>query len=236
MSHIVKRQKPESAVIYNDFDHYTTRIAHIPHTNRLLDRIRSITYRIPRRSILPASVKSDIISLIRDTEQEDGYVDYITLSSSLLWGGNYANDMDGMQRETWYNNVCKEPYVARQDYLDGLTVVHSDYRELLQEYKGKNDVVFIVDPPYMNTDTKSYSERWNVADHMDTLHVLAGMSYLYFSSGKSPVIDICKWIDENQLSGNLTAGSRRISIAEHVSYNSHYTDIMLYRPPYSGIG
>ena len=43
LSHITKHIHPDSRVIYNDFDDYRLRIANIPRTNALLDRIRPIS-------------------------------------------------------------------------------------------------------------------------------------------------------------------------------------------------
>ena len=42
LSHIAKFQKPNSTVVYNDFDGYRLRLEHIPQTNALLSRLRSI--------------------------------------------------------------------------------------------------------------------------------------------------------------------------------------------------
>ena len=43
LSHITKRQRPEATVIYNDFDGYRDRLAHIGRTNRILAELRELT-------------------------------------------------------------------------------------------------------------------------------------------------------------------------------------------------
>lgn len=48
LSHITKRQKPNATVVYNDFDNYRQRLAHISQTNELLAAIREILKDVPR--------------------------------------------------------------------------------------------------------------------------------------------------------------------------------------------
>ena len=49
LSHIAKCQKPDATVVYNDFDGYRTRLAHIPQTNALLAELRSIVRDYPKK-------------------------------------------------------------------------------------------------------------------------------------------------------------------------------------------
>ena len=79
LSHTAKRAKPNATVIYNDFDNYQRRIANIPRTNALLERIREITDGLPADKMIPVEVKARIIELIAE-EERTGFVDYITLS------------------------------------------------------------------------------------------------------------------------------------------------------------
>ena len=47
LSHITKCQKPDAAVVYNDFDNYRLRLGNISRTNALLDMIRPIVAPTP---------------------------------------------------------------------------------------------------------------------------------------------------------------------------------------------
>ena len=89
LSHTARRAKPNAAVIYNDFDNYQRRIANIPRTNALLERIREVTDGLPADKMIPVEVKARIIELIAD-EERTGFVDCITLSSSLLFSETSA--------------------------------------------------------------------------------------------------------------------------------------------------
>lgn len=85
LSHITKYQKPGATVVYNDFDNYRQRLENIPRTNVLLDKIRAVVASVSRRKFLPKKTKETILRLIEQEEHRYGYVDYITLSSSLLF-------------------------------------------------------------------------------------------------------------------------------------------------------
>ena len=84
LSHTAKSVKPKSNVIYNDFDNYLQRIDAIPATNSLLDKIRNIVGDYPENKKLTKEMHQAILDVIKKEEQKREFVDYITLSSSLL--------------------------------------------------------------------------------------------------------------------------------------------------------
>ena len=139
LSHITKYQKPGATVVYNDFDNYRQRLENIPRTNVLLDKIRAVVASVPRRKFLPKKTKETILRLIEQEEHRYGYVDYITLSSSLLFSMKYATNLEELRKETFYNTVRKCDYNPCLDYLDGLEIVSCDYKELFNKYKDMPD-------------------------------------------------------------------------------------------------
>lgn len=86
---------------------------------------------------------------------------------------------DELGKENLYNSIKQTDYVA-DGYLDGVEIVKADYRELFAQYKDTENVVFLVDPPYLSTDTKTYKCYWKLADYLDVLKVLEGHAYIYF--------------------------------------------------------
>lgn len=160
LSHITKCQKPDATVVYNDFDNYRHRLENIPRTNALLDKIREVVASVPRQKVLPEKTKEAILFLIEQEEKERGYVDYITLSTSLLFSMKYATNLDGLRKETFYNTVRKCNYDLCLDFLNGLEVVSCDYRELFRRYKDVPNVVFLIDPPYLSTEVGTYTMNW----------------------------------------------------------------------------
>lgn len=229
LSHITKCQKPEATVIYNDYDDYRRRLENIPRTNALLAKIRPLGASTPRHKALPKEAKEAILRLIEQEEQDCGYVDYITLSSSLLFSMKYATDLTGLRKETFYNTVCKCDYSPCLDYLDGLKVISCDYKELFDKYKDIPNVVFLIDPPYLSTEVGTYTMTWGLSDYLDVLQTLVSTNYIYFTSNKSSIIELCAWIDKNNTIGNPFAGSEKVEFNAHINYNSSYTDIMLFK-------
>lgn len=229
LSHITKYQKPGATVVYNDFDNYRQRLENIPRTNVLLDKIRAVVASVPRRKFLPKKTKETILRLIEQEEHRYGYVDYITLSSSLLFSMKYATNLEELRKETFYNTVRKCDYNPCLDYLDGLEIVSCDYKELFNKYKDMPDVVFLIDPPYLSTEVGTYTMNWGLSDYLDVLQTLVGTNYIYFTSNKSSIIELCDWIGKNNALGNPFIGSEKVEFNAHMNYNSSYPDIMLYK-------
>lgn len=229
LSHITKCQKPYATVVYNDFDNYRRRLENIPRTNALLDKIREVVASVPRQKVLPEKTKEAILLLIEQEEKECGYVDYITLSTSLLFSMKYATNLDGLRKETFYNTVRKCNYDLCLDYLDGLEVVSCDYRELFSRYKDVPNVVFLIDPPYLSTEVGTYTMNWGLSDYLDVLQTLVGTNYIYFTSNKSSIIELCDWMGRNNTIGNPFTGSEKVEFNARMNYNSSYTDIMLFK-------
>ena len=229
LSHITKCRKPDATVVYNDYDNYRRRLENIPQTNALLAKIRPLAASTPRQKALPKETKDAILLLIEQEEQKYGYVDYITLSSSLLFSMKYVTDLSGLRKETFYNTVRKCDYSPCLDYLDDLEVVSCDYRELFDKYKDVPNVVFLIDPPYLSTEVGTYTMNWGLSDYLDVLQTLVGTNYIYFTSNKSSIIELCAWMDKNNTIGNPFAGSEKVEFNTHMNYNSSYTDIMLFK-------
>lgn len=227
LSHTAKRVKPNATVIYNDFDNYQRRIANISSTNALLERIREVTDELPAHKIIPSAAKTRIMELIAE-EERTGFVDYITLSSSLLFSMKYANNMGELSKETFYNRVRKSNYDA-DGYLDGLTIVRHDYKELFKDYSNKPNVLFLIDPPYLSTEAGTYTMRWKLGDYLDVLSVLQGNNFIYFTSNKSQIIELCEWIEQSKLGRNPFENTQRVEIRTNMNYNSGYIDMMFYK-------
>jgi 16S rRNA G966 N2-methylase RsmD len=229
LSYIAKREKPNATVVYNDYDNYRQRLSNIPRTNALLAELRLFTANIPRTKNIPADVKEAILKRIKE-EEGSGFVDYVTLSTSLLFSMKYVLNHEELCKETFYSRIKMTDYNA-DDYLDGLVIESCDYKEVFQKYKDVPNVVFLVDPPYLCTEVGTYRMSWGLADYLDVLTVLYGTSYVYFTSNKSSILELCEWIERNNAIGNPFAGADKKVFNAHMNYNSTYTDIMLYKKP-----
>ncbi|MBD5311756.1 MAG: DNA adenine methylase [Bacteroides sp.] len=231
LSHITKYYRPESKVVYNDYDNYRQRIDNIPYTNRLLSLIRSMVATCPRHKMITGDVRQDILDLLEQEELDRRYVDYITLSSSLLFSGKYRLSLEAFKRETWYNNVRRNNYTHCPEYLAGLEIVSCDYRELFEMYKDTPGVVFLIDPPYLSTDVGTYNMTWRLSDYLDVLTILNGHNFVYFTSDKSGIVELCEWIGSHKSLGNPFARCTKREVNARLNYNAGYTDMMLFTPP-----
>ena len=201
LSHIAKCQKPHSTVVYNDFDGYRHRLEALPVTNALLAELREIVD-VPRHKPILGEAKERVLSCVRKYLHDYGYIDYITLSSSIMFSMKYATEFEDLEKETLYNNIRTTDYEPCLDYLDGLTITSCDYREVFEQYKDVPGVVFLVDPPYLSTDSKTYKMYWKLSDYLDVLTVLAGHRFIYFTSNKSSIVELCDWMGKNKTIGN----------------------------------
>lgn len=231
LSHIAKCQKPQATVIYNDYDNYRQRLDNIPRTNRLLSDLRDIVGDMPKHSCINGVKRDLIFARLEQEEREYGYIDLITISSSLMFSTNYKLSVPDMKKELLYNNIRKADYPPSTDYLDGITIESADYKEIFAQYKDTPNVVFLVDPPYLNTDVSTYNMSWQLSDYLDVLTILAGHRFIYFTSDKSPIIPLCEWMGRHPLADNPFRDCLKTEFRATLNYNSHYTDIMLYTPP-----
>lgn len=228
LSHTVKQYYPKSNVVYNDFDNYSERIKNVDKTNALLRDIRIICAKSPvRKERLSEELKLEIISRI---EKETGFVDWVTISSSLLFSMNYVTSLEQLKKENFYNKVRLSDYTA-ENYLKDVEVVRKDYRALFEEYKNHSNVVFLVDPPYLSTDCSTYSrpDYWKLSDYLNVLKTIEDQSYFYFTSNKSQILELCNWMETNSYARNPFANSTTVKVNTSLTYNASYEDIMIYR-------
>lgn len=232
LSHITRHCHPQARVIYNDYDNYRHRISAIPQTNRLLELIRPVAAEFPRHTRISGGARDRIFSILENELQDAGYIDMITLSSSLLFSMKYCTSLEDMRSETLYNNVRRDNYSPCDGYLDGLEIESCDYRQLFDRFKDKPGVVFLVDPPYLSTDVGTYRMSWRLADYLDVLSVLPGHDFVYFTSDKSSLTELCEWMGRNPGLGNPFERCGRLEFNATLNHTARYTDIMLFTPPH----
>ena len=228
LSHITKREKPNATVIYNDYDNYRMRLNNINRTNALLSDLRKLTIDCPRQKLIPEPIRGLILERLRQ-EETTGFVDYITISSSLLFSMKYCMNLKDLRRESFYNNIRKQDYPLCTDYLNGLEIVSCDYKELVKKYKNLPNVVFLVDPPYLSTEVGTYRMNWRLSDYLDVLSILVDKSFIYFTSNKSSILELCCWMGNHPNIGNPFNNAKKEEFNARMNYNSTYTDVMLYK-------
>lgn len=196
LSNLVKELKPNARVIYNDFDNYAERLAHIDETEKLRQLIAEKLKDIPESAKLSEELKLDICSIVEDFEKQKGFVDLITLGRWVLFSCRVANGVKPLREmigETFYNRVVSHPYSA-EGYLQGVERVSKDFRELIDEFKDNPKALFICDPPYMLTDKAHYPKNsWGLSEYLDLLKDMMKANSIYFTSTKSGLLDFYEW-------------------------------------------
>lgn len=231
LSHTIKRHYPNAKVIYNDFDNYRKRLENVDSTNELINDIRAIVSECPKDKRIVDPQRSLILKRVLQEQNNIGYVDYITLSSNILFSMKYVQSYDALAKETLYNCIRMSPYEVG-NYLEGITVESSDYRELFNRYKSDKNVVFLVDPPYLSTESGTYKNYWKLKDYLDVLDVLDGTNYMYFTSNKSHIIELCEWMSKRPALYNPFDGSTSTTTYNQMNHSSSYTDIMVHKVNY----
>ena len=228
LSHTVKRLYPNATVIYNDFDDYHKRLEGIPQTNIILDEIRALNLTTPENKRIVGVEREAVLAVLKRAD-ERGFVDWITISSNLKFSMNYGFCYEDFEGDTLYNCVRTSNYEPATDYLQGIEIVKFDYKTLFKQYKDLPNVVFLIDPPYLSTDTATYNSKdyWRLRDYLDVLDCLHGQSYFYFTSNKSQIVELCEWIETRTAdNANPFRGANISTTSNTPSYNTKFSDIM----------
>ena len=141
LSHTAKRVLPGCRVIYNDFDHYDRRLAAVEDTNAILAAIKErLTGLEPNRRLTDWE-RADVLAIVNDAQNRLGWVDILTIGRSVLFSGKWVTSLDELRKHTMYNRVRPGAYEC-DGYLDGLEIVHMDYRELFERERGNSRALF----------------------------------------------------------------------------------------------
>lgn len=225
LSHTIKQLYPNARVVWNDFDDYSERLKNISKTNEIVCKLREILGEFSEEKRIEEPLRSEIFSLLENAHNQ-GFMDWITLSANLLFSGKYALSLEDFKKQTLYHCVKKSPYQA-EGYLQGVERVCEDYKALYERFKDTEKVVFVIDPPYLSTDSKTYGsdKYWTLRDYLDVLDTLSG-NYVYFTSDKSQIVELCAWIETRTPMSNPFKNATCTSVAGSVAYNASYTDMM----------
>ncbi|MCG6817013.1 hypothetical protein [Moraxella catarrhalis] len=223
-----KAYKPNATVIYNDFDGYTKRLAHIDDINRLRGILFEMTKDVPRQKRISDELKGRILQAIDDF---DGYVDARSVSTWLLFSGKQINHISELTDHSMYNTVRTSDYDNAQDYLDGLVITHESFDTLIPKFADKPNALLLLDPPYVCTEQKAYALKgyFGMTKFL-RLMKLVRPPYLFFSSTRSELLDYMDYLkDCEPVMWELVGDFEKVSVNSHVNYNAEYEDNMIFK-------
>lgn len=157
LSNNVKSVYQNNTVIWNDYDNYQNRLNNIELTNKILNDIKQDIGKYKEKEKISNDDKEKIKNILSKYIKEHGEdkIDFITLSSNLVFSGHYYHNLDALMKECFYYRMSANEYISI-NYLKDVVRVSKDFKLLLNDYESKN-AFYIIDPPYLNTHTEAYS-------------------------------------------------------------------------------
>lgn len=226
LSRTCKDIHPDARVIYNDYDNYTYRIELIPATEQLRQRLLPLVADTAKGKRIPPDKAKQIIAELRAFEGEGLEIDTVTVSTWLLYTMHFFSSIEELEELRLYNSVPSTPIAPAPDYLRDLEIRHQDYRELLREFAGNPDAVYILDPPYLSTNTAQYKAHWGIEDYLGVLELLHDSRFVYFGSGRSDLVPILDWAERRLGARNPFSGAVKHERRNTTCAGLPYTDVM----------
>lgn len=229
LAHTAKHEKPLARVIYNDFDGYAERLKHIKDTNELRQEIFQIVDGIiPKNKRLSKELKAEIINKIKTF---NGFLDLNCLSSWLLFSCQQVGSLDELFSCDFWHCVRQSDYPEAVGYLDGIDVVSESFHSLLPRFRDQEQVLLLLDPPYLCTRQDSYKQA-TYFDLIDFLHLidLTKPPYMFFSSTKSEFIRFIDYLTQAKKDNwQSFEGVKRVVVNASLNYQSKYEDNLVYK-------
>lgn len=227
LAHAAKRSKPAARVIYNDYDGYTERLAHIADTNRLRHIIDGLTNYLPRNKPIPPADRERVRQAIRDF---NGYRDLDCLGSWLLFSGKQAPDLDWLLRTDLYHVLRRNDYPQADDYLHGLEITHESYTTLLPQHLDNPRCLLVLDPPYVCTMQGAYRKAgyFGMVEFL-RLMTMVRPPFIFFSSTRSDLPGYLEFVVSERVVGwERLIGYQTITANVSLNKDATYEDNLVY--------
>lgn len=233
LSYVVKYIFPNAKVIYNDYDNYLDRVKHISDTNKIIQEINEIFIKdnLKRSEKANDETKAKVIKLLEEKISNDEYIDINTITSQTLFSGTSTKDIDVFKTRSLYNRINKKPLDEKQaeEYIkafNDIEITHCDYMELYNKYKDEDNVVLLVDPPYLDTNCDTYNMSWEYIDFIKVLSILRHKQWFYFTSNKTKIYELLKYFDET-FNTNILPNTETYKRQTNITYSGKYEDILI---------
>lgn len=201
LSHWAKRLKPSFTVIYNDFDNYSERLAHIHDVNIMMNALHKLFPDRDKSQVNDKLTPPEMVRLRKFIEEYPGHIDEHSLSCWVQFSGTLTRPIDELVKvPNYYLHVPNNPYdeEAVSHYLDGITVIHEDasdyerFKHILEPLIPRDCLtVFVLDPPYLYCDKSGYKTSYfKLASSIDLVKYFIHEDYfIFFNSTKSGFVE-----------------------------------------------
>lgn len=229
LSHTAKRLKPKARIIYNDFDGYAERLAHIDDINRLRAELYSVVGNTTSKNKrMTKDCKAECIRIIQNFK---GYKDLNCLASWLLFSGQQVATLDDLFQHNFWHCIRQSDYPKADGYLDGVEIVKESFHTLLPKFSNDPKALFVLDPPYLCTKQESYKQA-TYFDLIDFLRLvnITRPPYVFFSSTKSEFIRFVNYMLEDKVDNwQAFENAKRITVNAKLNYQVAYEDNLVYK-------
>ena len=227
ISHNIKQWYPSNRVVWNDYDNYQERLNHLDTTEQLRQEIVKIindTHISYNQDKLSPHTKEKILTLLQDKAQSGAFIDYITISSYLLFSGNYAKTYQELAKHNFYNRISFKP-LNKEGYLAGVERTQADFIDLLDSYKDITNKCLILDPPYLQTQKGNYNDSFQLAQFFNLIERVQ-KPYIFFGSHRSDIMPCFAYLSKyHKELANYTYKQAKLTLND--------TDYIIYPSPRS---
>ncbi|WP_118790894.1 MULTISPECIES: hypothetical protein [Pasteurellaceae] len=229
LSHAAKAIKPKARVIYNDFDGYAGRLAHIDDINALrLQLFAAVGNATPQKKRMPKELKAECVKIIQNFK---GYKDLNCLASWLLFSGQQVTTIDELFQNDFWHCIRQSDYPKADGYLDGVDIVRESFHTLLPKFADNPKALFVLDPPYLRTKQESYKQAtyFGLIEFFRLVNI-SRPPYIFFSSTKSEFVRFIEYMQEDKVDNWQTFdNAKRIVVNTSASHSGKYEDNMVYK-------
>lgn len=190
LSRIAKDTLPEARVICNDKDGFAERLAMIEETEALRQAGRRILddAGVPQKGRIPPPAAKALRRALRESIAANGRADVITFNCWVSFSSR-PQPSNRPMAPTWARWPKRPLQIdVAKSWFDGIELRRCDFEPLLDEFADDPNAVFVLDPPYMQTDQAQY-EHGNGGRFgpFDFMRVMAAIRppFVFFSSEKS---------------------------------------------------
>lgn len=221
IAHNIKQKFPQNRVIWNDYDNFQERLDNIPSTNALLEKIVPLSKIDRHGTRISETSRNAIIDLIKKEQDAGKFVDFITLSTFLLFQSKYAKNLSELTAHSWHSKHDGFTPRNADGYLENIERISCDFAEAMAPFENNQNVFSIYDPPYLFSNVSGYTKGWNMREFL-TLLAKTKPPFIFFSHEKSGILEFMECVSGFE---NIRLFWKDV----HLTNTHIYRDFMIYQ-------
>lgn len=199
----IKEIYPNSKVYYNDFDDFKKRVDNIKETNKILKLINDffVSKGYKKNEKVSNSDKIELLEILENIKNDCSFFDLKTIANSILFSGVDIKEFESIKKHAFYFRNRKKLYNEDiKDYFNGIEITKLDYLENIEKWKNNKNVVFILDPPYLETNDLSYvsDKNFDFIKTLELIELIKDNNYIFFTSKKGNLLFIDDYLKNNK--------------------------------------